>query len=521
MNTGKLFFYIALLLTCFSRPIFATELEKLVMPGELVQSHAKFEAKCEKCHKSFNKIGQNKLCMSCHDHANIKKDIAKGTGYHGRIKNIANVECNTCHTDHRGRGASIVSLIPGTFNHDKTDFRLKGKHTGLECKTCHKPGSEYHEADKQCVACHKKVEPHKGKLGKQCGSCHAEKRWNIIRYDHTKHTKFKLRGKHKKVNCDVCHINNKYKKTPKNCYACHYVNDIHNGKQGKKCGSCHSEKSWKNVKFDHKKTKFPLKWNHLDLSCVSCHVAGSYEKKLKTSCVSCHKQDDTHKGRYGKKCSACHTEKAWKSVTFRHNRDTKFRLKGLHKKLACDDCHRSSLKDLKKKGQCYNCHKSTDVHKGKQGRNCGQCHTEEGWNKKLAFDHGLTAFPLMGQHAVLVCEECHVDKEFKNTTAECSACHKKDDVHSRKFGGRCGLCHNPNDWKLWAFDHTRQTDFILDGAHEDLACSHCHTRSSDLDVVVSKTCEGCHRNDDVHRGGFGRACQRCHITSSFSEDISY
>jgi hypothetical protein len=30
-------------------------------------------------------------------------------------------------------------------------------------------------------------------------------------------------------------------------------------------------------------------------------------------------------------------------------------------------------------------------------------------------------------------------------------------------------------------------------------------------------CQGCHLQDDAHDGEFGRRCQRCHNTKSFSE----
>lgn len=500
----------------------ASELEKLLMPDELAWAHESIEASCEKCHQSFNKVGQNELCMDCHDHANIKNDIDNGVGYHGRIKNIENIECNTCHSDHHGREASIVNLTPETFDHNKTDFALKGKHSRLECEACHQAEKKYFEAGKECINCHEKQDPHKGNLGKQCQDCHSEKKWDVISFDHDKDTDFKLLGKHQEVKCDVCHVGNKYEDTPKNCYACHYVNDIHDGSQGKKCESCHSEKTWETVKFDHdKKTKFPLKGKHSDIDCVSCHTSGSYQDKLKTSCFSCHKKDDSHKGSYGKKCKNCHTEKSWRSVIFNHDRDTKFNLNGLHKKLLCNDCHRSNLTDLKDIDECYDCHRSSDVHNGEQGEQCEQCHSVEGWNKALSFDHGLTAFPLMGQHAVVICEECHLNKDYKNTADECKDCHKKDDTHEGRFGNSCALCHNPNDWNIWLFDHDENTDFVLDGAHQDLACDDCHTRSSDSEIRVSETCEGCHRNDDVHRGEFGRQCQRCHVTSSFRDDISY
>lgn len=491
------------------------------MPGEVVQVHAEIEAACEKCHQSFDKVGQNNLCMDCHDHKNIKADIAKSLGYHGRLKNIKNIECNTCHSDHLGRGADIVNFSTETFDHKKTDFILKGSHVRLVCESCHLENKKFHQAPKKCVDCHGKKDPHKGELGKKCADCHAERNWHAIKFDHDKKTDFKLRGEHRDVNCDVCHVGNKYEDTPKNCYACHYVNDIHNGSQGKKCDSCHSEKNWKTVKFDHdKKTDFALKGEHAELSCAACHVDG-YEEELKTTCISCHKKDDTHKGQYGKKCKSCHTEKSWKKLTFNHDRDTKFELNGLHKKLLCNDCHRSNIIDLKDKADCYDCHKSTDVHKGEQGEQCDQCHSVEGWNKQLTFDHGLTAFPLMGQHAVMVCEECHLNKDYKNTDRECKYCHRKDDTHQGRFGDACEHCHNPNDWGIWLFDHDQQTDFKIDGAHEDLVCDDCHTRSSDSGVRVSQTCEGCHRSDDVHRGEFGRQCQRCHVTSSFRDDISF
>ena len=300
------------------------------MPGEVISAHADFEAECEQCHLSFDKKGQNQLCLSCHDHENISKDIAKGTGFHGRLTNVKNIECNTCHTDHRGRNADVVGLITATFDHAKTDFPLKGRHASQDCKACHIDDKEYHQAPSQCFDCHKKADPHKGRLGKKCSTCHDEKSWSPKEFNHDKETDYKLLGKHKKISCNACHVNQKYEKTPKDCYACHYVNDIHNGAQGKKCGACHAEKDWADVAFDHEKeTKFPLKWNHSELSCVSCHVGGSFEKELKTDCYSCHKQDDQHKGQYGNKCSSCHTEKSWDSVKFRHDRDTDYSLIGL------------------------------------------------------------------------------------------------------------------------------------------------------------------------------------------------
>ena len=136
-------------------------MEKALMPGELSAPHAKFEEKCTNCHKFFGQEHQNHLCLDCHDHKNIAEDIKKGKGYHGRIPGIKNKECRVCHSEHKGRQHSIVLLDKQTFNHQLTDFPLRGRHGDAQCKTCHKKDKKtkkqkaYHEAPTKCIKCHK------------------------------------------------------------------------------------------------------------------------------------------------------------------------------------------------------------------------------------------------------------------------------------------------------------------------------------------------------------------------------
>ncbi|WP_455221142.1 cytochrome c3 family protein, partial [Kaarinaea lacus] len=85
-------------------------MEGLVMPGDLVQGHARFETKCDKCHESFDKTKQSKLCRDCHEQFDL--DIKKKKGFHGNIHNIAKRECHSCHTDHKGRDMDIIELDP-------------------------------------------------------------------------------------------------------------------------------------------------------------------------------------------------------------------------------------------------------------------------------------------------------------------------------------------------------------------------------------------------------------------------
>ena len=45
---------------------------------------------------------------------------------------------------------------------------------------------------------------------------------------------------------------------PADCNACHKKDDVHKGSLGTKCADCHTENDWKEAKFDHDKTRFPL-----------------------------------------------------------------------------------------------------------------------------------------------------------------------------------------------------------------------------------------------------------------------
>jgi len=492
-------------------------LESLFSPGEISKAHAKYEHECKECHGKFEGGGiQVKLCLGCHDHKDVAADVKSGKGFHGRLKKQGKITCKQCHREHRGRKTPLVFINKGAFNHEMTDFRLKGAHATQNCASCHKQGKRYREADAKCYSCHKKKDVHKGKLGRKCEKCHVETGWKKSGFDHDKDTKFPLVGTHKKVDCQLCHAGNRYKKTPKACVSCHSLNDAHGRRYGEKCQTCHTPRKWKKVKFNHDRdTKYKLVGNHAKVKCDQCHSKNLYKQKLKKNCYSCHKNDDDHKGRNGKKCQACHNPRSWGKSKFDHDKKTDFPLRGKHRKLQCDACHKGAVED-ELDTACYSCHKHSDAHKGKMSKKCGQCHNEEGWTKKVFFEHDITRFPLIGIHAVTPCEECHESTSYRDAPMKCFACHEKKDKHKGRFGDRCDICHNPNSWKTWLFDHNEQTDFKLDGAHKDLRCESCHRKKSGT-AKIAKNCHSCHFVDDIHRGGFGRRCERCHNTKDFSE----
>jgi Zn finger protein HypA/HybF involved in hydrogenase expression len=135
----------------------------------------------------------------------------------------------------------------------------------------------------------------------------------------------------------------------------------------------------------------------------------------------------------------------------------------------------------------------------------------------VRFDHELTSFPLIGQHAVVGCESCHLSSQFKEAKSDCYSCHKEDDVHKLGLGTDCDRCHNPNDWLIWEFDHDN-TDFKLKDAHQEIHCHTCHYKPmEEEDDRNQYQCADCHLIDDVHSGNFGPDCGKCHSQKNFRE----
>ena len=224
--------------------------ERLIMPGPLIKGHAKLEAECSNCHKLMSKEAQDQLCQDCHKP--IAADRASGRGYHGKSKEVGAHACRHCHSDHKGRDADIVRLDLDMFDHAATNFALVGRHVGVACEGCHKLDVTFRKAPSVCKDCHDKASPHRGQTGNECQSCHNEKGWREIRFDHEK-TKFPLTGAHADVGCKACHGDARYKDVATACVACHKEQDKHKGQRGEKCEGCHTTKAWSQVAFDHAK----------------------------------------------------------------------------------------------------------------------------------------------------------------------------------------------------------------------------------------------------------------------------
>lgn len=458
----------------------------------LLGAHAR--AACADCHKPGVKHAKTPTdCVSCH----------KADEPH---KGQLGTACATCHV--------VSTWKTVSFDHDTTQFPLKGQHAVQPCMSCH-VDQTWKGLARGCVSCHAKDDAHEGKLGRDCASCHNETGWKVQGFNHAQ-TGFALVGRHAAAKCQSCHVRNVTDPLPRDCNGCHQKDDAHKGRNGAACADCHTPRDWKAVTFDHRKTDFPLLGKHAQVKCESCHTRPVKEWSPPLDCNGCHQKDDTHKGLLGPVCKDCHAETGWTQVRFEHARDTGFALNGKHSTVACAACHLEPTHVKVPPNSCIGCHRDDDPHKRQLGDGCGSCHNEVDWKTSVRFDHGLTDFPLLGKHASVKCADCHATPAFLDADPGCVSCHRKDDRHAGRLGPNCSSCHSPVDWARWRFDHSTQTDFPLTGRHRDVTCEGCHKTATD-NPAISDRCISCHAADDKHRGSFGANCERCHTTSSFRD----
>lgn len=481
-------------------------MERLITPGPLSAAHARLESKCDSCHASFRKEAQGGKCAACHKP--IAADIAARSHFHGKFTPARTQECKACHTEHKGRGLGLIRLNRQGFDHALTEFALTGAHSRTTCTGCHGPANNYRGVPSTCAGCHARKDPHRGQLGRACQSCHTTSAWKpVTSFDHAR-TGFALTGAHAQATCMSCHAGQRWKGLATTCLSCHAKQDVHRGSRGTACASCHRTSSWKAVTFDHASTGFPLLGAHATASCAGCHGPGNAQKQPSRLCSTCHAKDDVHKGQNGPNCASCHVPASWKQVRFDHDAMTSFPLRGAHRVATCAACHKQPPKVASPPVTCFGCHAADDTHKGGNGQDCARCHKETSW-KGVTFNHAtMTHFPLVGAHAKVRCEGCHVEPADKmKLSSECGTCHDKADVHAGKLGSGCSRCHDSADWKTNVrFDHSLSR-FPLLGRHAAAKCVDCHADKTFSAKGVE--CASCHK-DDHHLGALGTRCRDCH-----------
>ena len=234
------------------------------------------------------------------------------------------------------------------------------------------------------------------------------------------------------------------------------------------------------------------------------------------------------------RCEVCHSATAsWTSVTFDHSR-TGFPLVGRHEGVACIACHTSQDFKAPLPKACNACHR--DVHEGELGTRCASCHDARSWQSRFTADaHRRTNFPLTGRHAVMPCEECHLDtrdRSFVRASVECFTCHRADyaraaftsiDHLAAGFSTRCDECHSSATFRGARFAAHDACFQLSVGPHAGIQCLECHTTrpagmvtgACSSNTASCTRCHTCANMQPRHAqvSGFqckDRKCYECH-----------
>lgn len=364
-------------------------------------------------------------------------------------------------------------------------------------------------------------------------------------------------------NCTKCHILGE-KVSNEKCLACHTELKVRIGSQkgyhssaevkGKQCASCHSDHHGLNfqiirfdkAKFNHSLSGYKLLGAHSKKKCEDCHKPQFIkDPKIKikkytylglgTDCLSCH--TDYHQKTLAVTCADCHDNEKFKPASLFNHQKSAFKLTGSHQKVACADCHKTSIKNGVKfqefKGvkfaNCTNCHE--DAHDNKFGQKCADCHNTESFaavGGVKNFDHNKTNFRLEGKHQKVECKSCH---KVKLTTPllhkRCTDCHA--DYHEKQFVNNgvspdCSECHSVNGFagSSYTIEKHNLGNFPLQGAHLATPCIACHKKETKWKFrEVGLSCKDCH--EDIHKGKIsdkyypGSACEKCHSTQKWTQ----
>ena len=404
------------------------------LQGKRVQTLLGLSPSCISCHRDIHRSQFSAPCSSCHDTKGWKpaplfshdrsrypltgkhrevacKECHDGTVDHSRTVLYRGMTFSTCESCHRDphvkkftRGCDECHSTGDwkttkgeTFDHQRTEFPLNGKHADVKCLACHAPAPRTANASGEqgfhiskfhvCSDCHK--DAHGAQFagrpdGGKCEACHVDGDFKNVLYTIESHlqSNYPLTGAHVATNCIACHkpdiIKAKstrqfhWEKTP-TCSTCHP--DPHKEqfvKENKKCESCHVTGSWPSLLFDHSKSAFPLEGKHTTVQCAKCHEKADPVRYagVTTACAPCHK--DPHFGQFVRggttRCEPCHNAQSWKRITFDHSTGSRFALSGAHAGVACAKCHPTEILDGKPAVRfkplgisCEDCHR-TNLH---------------------------------------------------------------------------------------------------------------------------------------------------------------
>ncbi len=505
---------------------------------------------CSGCHQGVF-AGTPTDCYSCHlfDYENANEP--------DHMSAQIETDCQVCHL------VTQAAWNQSIFNHDQnTAFMLEGRHTDIQCSSCHQGVFTGTPAD--CYSCHQAnyenaINPDhvSAAIDTDCQLCHlpSQQSWIQSVFNHDV-SSFALSGRHDDIQCSSCH-DGIFDGLASDCWSCHETEYLQTGTAVypdspahsddpqfvSDCSICHSTSSWVSGTINHSLTAFPLIDAHLAVDCITCHEDG-YD--LPVECAGCHSpaglavsdflsaEFDHESHQLPSDCSLCHTQTEWAESNFLHENFTA---------TACENCHQLEYDEA-----------ALPVHINDNIRSdCEVCHVSSNW-EIVPFPHTQvqTDYPLLGLHIITDCESCHPNDIFNTTPVNCenSACHleifNNTVVTDHQLYGYppayCELCHNELGWEPHIFIHStedgcvtcHQPDYDTTTNPPHLAdngfsinCETCHNSTVDWTdasfdhSLTSQTCVTCHlseyqatTNPDHLQSGFGDNCEICHNSTT-------
>ena len=453
---------------------------------------------------------------------------------HGEL----DMECNYCHII-EGWNQLRPDIL---FDHNTTSFPLEGQHSTVDCRSCHS-NLVFKNTPSECYTCHTDI--HENQFGSNCERCHTPQRWSDESEFRDMHQglRLPLTGVHMNLECQSCHSSGEYSTLSFECSGCHLDNYVETSNPNHPaaqfsvdCLQCHQDRdpTWRSTTYIHT-TAFPLNGGHNVDDCLLCHQEQYIG--LSTVCFDCHEEDyldvtDPPHDNYPQTCELCHTTQEWGDAYFDHNQ-TQFPLTGAHVSLECIDCHSQGYTGTDT--GCFSCH--SDDYQGvgdplhvapSFSHECEECHTTTAWLPST-FNHNThTDYLLNGAHTSLSCLLCHTQGIYDGTPDDCWSCHDvdyhgvADPIHNEpEFERNCLVCHTEDSWIPSSFNHSVDTDYVLEGVHATAHCIDCHQNG--VYDGTSDVCWSCHQDDyeassdpNHSANGYPQDCSMCHTFYGWS-----
>lgn len=528
-----------------------------VSPGRLSRAHAELEgnAHCFDCHEK-GKGTTDAKCLACH--REIRSLVDGERGLHGHE---AKSGCAKCHPDHAGEGFALVDWGKAgreAFDHTRAAYPLDGKHAGRKCEDCHRPDRQVSPVmellqrrdraasllglERECRSCHK--DPHEGRLGATCATCHVTKGWREVPKESFAHekTRYPLLGLHARVTCEKCHgADPTYNARPvfAACNSCHrdpHAAESPSGRKTSACESCHTVDGFAPSTYTvarHEGAAYPLAGAHRRVKCASCHRTAPAPgdslggrpgavvlRPRHDRCTSCHEK--AHGAQLEARtdhgaCESCHRVDAWQPSTFATTEHlaTGFGLEGKHLTAKCAACHgpkREGLPPLPGVELLGQARVDLDL----KAMKCADCHQDSHQGRYVEAAPALAGAPPVTLGGM------GVEAFAGNRTginAPCVACHGYDTFARSRID-------LPTHARL---------GFVLEGSHRAVPCFGCHPelerrklrsslvaateRVAALPFAAHRTlCAQCH--ESPHGAQFasraaGDACDKCHDQDRF------